>query len=258
MSRTRLRSRLLAALVAGAGAVALVVTLNPAAEAISNSTCRGGTLPSGVYRSVVVRHACNVPAGADIVVKGSVRVIGRDASFIALAPADINIMGNARVRRHGVFGLGVPNEGTGCPTDVHAVVHGNVVARHARTMYLDCTTIYGNVVSRGGGAGGFGPACEASQDVRPLNFVVKDNKIHGRTLVRGWEGCWIGYIRNVSYGTVRLIHNQTGDADSSEFVTNRIFGNLVCLRNSPAPQIGDSMGEKNVVFGHKVGQCAML
>jgi hypothetical protein len=40
--------------------------------------------------------------------------------------------------------------------------------------------------------------------------------------------------------------------------TNTINGNLVCHGNSPAPQIGDSEGQPNVVTGRKVDQCAGL
>jgi hypothetical protein len=41
-------------------------------------------------------------------------------------------------------------------------------------------------------------------------------------------------------------------------VTNVIRGNLNCSGNDPAPQVGDSEGEPNVVSGDKTGQCADL
>jgi hypothetical protein len=43
-----------------------------------------------------------------------------------------------------------------------------------------------------------------------------------------------------------------------EVVTNTIYGDLECSGNSPAPQIGDSGGSPNIVFGLKLGQCASL
>jgi hypothetical protein len=41
-------------------------------------------------------------------------------------------------------------------------------------------------------------------------------------------------------------------------VTNKIGGDLVCHRNDPAPQVGDSGGSPNVVGGRKVDQCEGL
>ena len=45
---------------------------------------------------------------------------------------------------------------------------------------------------------------------------------------------------------------------STEAATNTIFGNLVCLGNTPAAQFGDSGGALNVVYGRKVGQCTAV
>ena len=49
--------------------------------------------------------------------------------------------------------------------------------------------------------------------------------------------------------------NLTGDPDGNEIATNTIRGNLSCAGNSPSPQIGDSAGGQNDVFGHAHGQC---
>lgn len=43
-----------------------------------------------------------------------------------------------------------------------------------------------------------------------------------------------------------------------EIVTNTIKGDLRCSGNSPAPQVGDSGGQPNVVFGKKTGQCVSI
>ena len=40
-----------------------------------------------------------------------------------------------------------------------------------------------------------------------------------------------------------------------EIVTNNIGGNLACFNNNPAAQVGDSMGQPNVVAGQKRGEC---
>jgi hypothetical protein len=57
---------------------------------------------------------------------------------------------------------------------------------------------------------------------------------------------------------VNLNDNVLVDTDGNEYVTNTIHGSLHCSGNSPAPQVGDSEGEPNVVTGAKTGQCAGL
>ena len=55
---------------------------------------------------------------------------------------------------------------------------------------------------------------------------------------------------------MQLIGNRFGDPDAMEIVTNHIGGNLACFNNNPAAQVGDSMGQPNVVGGQKRGECA--
>ena len=43
-----------------------------------------------------------------------------------------------------------------------------------------------------------------------------------------------------------------------ELVTNVILGNLACFGNAPRPQVGDSGGPPNIVFGSELGQCVGL
>jgi hypothetical protein len=88
--------------------------------------------------------------------------------------------------------------------------------------------------------------------------TVEDNDIHGGATIDGYTGFWLGFIRNTVRGTVTLSNNVMDDPDANEFVTNTIHGDLVCHNNSPAPQVGDSEGEPNVVTGRKVDQCAGL
>ena len=73
--------------------------------------------------------------------------------------------------------------------------------------------------------------------------------------ISGYTGFWLGFIRNNVNGQVTLTNNTLGDPDANEYVTNRINGSLVCHGNSPAPQVGDSEGQPNVVNGAKVDQC---
>jgi hypothetical protein len=73
--------------------------------------------------------------------------------------------------------------------------------------------------------------------------------------MQGYNGFWMGFIRNTVIGTVNLNNNVLGDPDGNEYVTNRIIGGLNCAGNSPAPQIGDSEGSPNRVVGGVTGQC---
>jgi hypothetical protein len=109
--------------------------------------------------------------------------------------------------------------------------------------FIDFTTIHGNVISNGGGD-------ITAVDPGGLVFPIKDNVIDGNVIVNGWEGAWFGIIRNTIGGNVSVIDTAgtrvdpaTGILDSTEIVTNIIGGNLVCLRNTPPAQIGDSEGE---------------
>ncbi|MGH3496606.1 MAG: hypothetical protein ACRDP1_03975 [Nocardioidaceae bacterium] len=261
-SPTKLSTRLVLPLSALGLLLAGLTTASTAnantASASTASGCHNGTLASGTYNhGLRITGACAVPAGANVTVNGNLVVSGKHAMLIALAPANITINGNAFARNGAVLGLGVPNEGQGCPSTASAIVNGNVIARHALTMFLDCTTIHGNVTSWRGGMGGFSSDCEATNP-HALNFVIKDNVIFGTTSVHHWRGCWMGYIRNVEYGNVQLLGNHPADADAMEIVTNTIFGNLGCWRNSPHPQVGDSGGGPNQVLGREMGQCRGL
>jgi hypothetical protein len=88
--------------------------------------------------------------------------------------------------------------------------------------------------------------------------TIEDSVIHGGVTIEGYDGFWIGFIRNTVYGDVNLNNNVVGDPDGNEYVTNTIHGSLNCRGNSPAPQIGDSEGSPNQVTGAKTGQCTNL
>ena len=129
---------------------------------------------------------------------------------------------------------------------------GNIIADHALTVYLDGSTIHGNVSVHDGGPG-----------LASTSFVVlpiKDNTIGGNLSVEGWKGGWAGIIRNTVGGNVIFSKNVSVlDPDSNEVQTNVISGNLNCQGNSPAAQVNPADGGlPNTVGGHKTGQCAGL
>jgi len=81
---------------------------------------------------------------------------------------------------------------------------------------------------------------------------------NGGVTIDGYNGFWMGFIRNTVNGGVNLNNNVLVDPDGNEYVTNHINGGLNCSGNSPAPQVGDSEGSPNIVNGRKTGQCAGL
>jgi hypothetical protein len=108
----------------------------------------------------------------------------------------------------------------------------------------------------------------------------KHGVIDGNLIVQGWQGGWIGIIRdtvggNVIYSNNASVLHQTpvpcgdpgtpactgsapgADPDSTEVDTNTIGGNLICQNNSPAAQRGDAPASlPNTVTGNKIGECA--
>ena len=82
--------------------------------------------------------------------------------------------------------------------------------------------------------------------------------MRGNLVIRRLHTCWLGIIRNNVGGSVRLIGNRLGDPDAMEVVTNHVSGNLSCFNNNPVAQVGDSMGEENIVLGQKRGECAAV
>ncbi len=201
-----------------------------------------------------------VASGTTLRVRGDLTV-ARGSCLDAFTLGTVTVRGNVRVDPGAILALGctpgsegpVPPCNTETTTDT---VGGNIIANHPWTMYLDGDTIWGSLISFGGGPG---PTLDPY-----VNFPVKDNVIHGNVWINGWQGAWFGFIRNVASRNVILTNNvgvTTGDSgtpDSTEVVTNTISDNLICFGNRPPAQIGDSGGSPNTVGGRKIGQCAGL
>jgi hypothetical protein len=151
--------------------------------------------------------------------------------------ATVTVRGGVFVGRGGTFILGT--EG-GSPT---GTINGGLVAIGAASVQLHFAHVNGGVFILGGNG---------------FFSTVEDNVINGFGVIYGYSGFWLGFIRNTVHGTVLLSNNHMDDPDANEYVTNTIFGSLVCFGNSPAPQVGDSGGSPNQVSGLKLGQCAGL
>jgi hypothetical protein len=151
--------------------------------------------------------------------------------------ATVLVRGGVSIGSGATFVLGFEEGGS------TGTINGGIVASGASSVQVHFARVNGGV-SIEGGEGFFS--------------TVEDSVIHGGVTINGYRGFWLGFIRNTVSGTVTLTNNVMDDPDANEFVTNTIHGNLVCFGNSPAPQVGDSEGQPNVVTGQKAGQCAGL
>ncbi len=207
------------ALVAAAVAVGVAAR---SAEAASITRCTDFLAP-GTYQRVVV------PAGESCFSDGGVTI--RSGLFV---------QGGA------TFVLGSEE----APGD-NGTIGGGVHGTNPANLQIHFMTINGGVQSSGG-SGPFGGPFDITWT------TIEDSHINGRVSITGYNGFWMGFIRNHVNGSVTLNDNVLVDHDGNEYVTNSIHGSLSCSGNSPAPQIGDSEGSPNQVTGAKKGQCAGL
>jgi len=199
---------------------ALLISVPAAAEPKDKSTTCTDALAPGTYHKVIVPE---------------------DA--VCLSDGPVTIRGGLFVEAGATFVLGSEDN----PVDT-GTISGGVHATDPMNLQIHFTTINGGIVSHGGSGpdgGPFGITWNA----------IEDNAINGMVTIDGYDGFWFGFIRNNVHGSVNLNDNVLVDPDANEYVTNMIHGSLNCSGDSPAPQIGDSGGEPNVVTGQKTGQC---
>jgi hypothetical protein len=209
----------------GAGTLGAMVLSSPTAQAQSakQSTICTDVLAPGTYHKVVVPE---------------------DA--VCLSEGPVTIRAGLFVETGGTFLLGSEDN----PVDT-GTISGGVHATDPMNLQIHFTTINGGIVSHGG-SGPFGGSFDVTWN------AIEDNVINGSVTIDGYDGFWFGFIRNDVHGSVNLNDNVLEDPDANEYVTNTIHGNLNCTGDDPAPQIGDSEGEPNVVTGRKTGQCVDL
>jgi len=214
--------KLVSLLGMGVVTVSTMVGFGGVAAAAGTTRCTD-TLASGTYQKVVV------PEGAVCFSDGVIRI--RDGLWI---------------RSGATFVLG-SEESPGATGTIEDGVH----AVDPASVQIHFATIEGGVDIQGG-SGPFGPPFDVTWN------AIEDNVIHGHVQVVGYDGFWMGFIRNHVFGTVTMRDNTLADPDGNEYVSNTIHGSFQCSGNSPAPQVGDSEGEPNVVTGRASGQCAGL
>lgn len=249
--------RIVRLLVATLGVVAFCAASSAVASAATHHgrvTCHGGTVANGTYRSLRIAGFCSLEASGRVTVRGDVVVTGTGL-FNAATPVTLVVKGDVTVRHRGVAAIGCSPD-VGCAALGADVIRGSLHARRAWGAIVHGTSIGGDAVIRGGGRT---EDCSVMAPFgAPYYSVVEDSSVGGDLVVRGLHTCWFGVIRDTVGGSVRLIGIRLGDPDANEVVTNTIGGNLSCFGNDPAPQVGDSQGQPNVVGGQKRGQCAGL
>ena len=151
----------------------------------------------------------------------------------------------------GSYGRVVVPAGASCFSDGDVTISGGVHATNPANLQIHFMTINGGIESSGG-SGPFGGPFDITWT------TIEDSQINGGVSITGFNGFWMGVIRNHVNGSVNLSGNVLVDEDGNEYVTNTIHGSLSCFGNSPAPQVGDSEGSPNHVTGAKKGQCAAV
>lgn len=245
--------------------VVVPVTTLSAAPALADPThvplCPGGdAIPvSGTYNNLRI-SAREYVSKASLVVTGNL-TIAPGACLDAFSLATVRVGHNVFVEKGATLALGCSPGALGPPAQAPCFtstttdsVGGNIVASQPYSLYLTADSIGGNVISNGGGPGlGVPPA------VPLVTFPIKENTIGGNLILEGWQGGWMGAIRNTVGGNMVYSGNDSvADPDSNEVVTNTVGGNLVCAGNSPAVQFGDSGGSPDVVGGSVIGQCTAV
>jgi hypothetical protein len=195
----------------------------PAAAANGGSTTCTGMLHPGTYHRLVV------PENAVCIGQGPVKIV----AGLWIQPGATFVLGD--------------EEHPGS----NGSINGGVHATDPAGVQIHFTTINGGLEIHGG-SGPFGPPFDVTWN------AIEDNWIHGGATITGYDGFWMGFIRNHVSGTVTLSNNTLVDPDGNEYVTNTIHGSMRCWDNDPAPQVGDSEGSPNVVTGQKAGQCAAV
>lgn len=258
--------------------VAVVVLVGASAGASAGSasggidaTCVGGSVPSGVYLNLNIAGVCTVDAGS-VQVEQNLTVLSGGTLIAAYGGTDkmrvgsnLNVLGNLYVLTNGILVLGCEPVNQICLNDpdqsvgsyfTRDTVGGDLIAEDALAVVVHLVVVGQDVKMTGGGGG---VSCSGSLPPPlggPPYGDFEDMIIGGNLTITGWQSCWLGIFRDAITNKVTLNNNVTADPDGNEMATNSIGGNLRCSGNNPSPQIGDSAGSLNNVFGRAHGQCA--
>jgi hypothetical protein len=258
-------TRLAGIFALASGAIVLHSTAAMAAGGPS-TTCQGGSIAPGTYISLDVAGFCALDSG-NVVVQKNLTVEPGAGLLAAFGGSNLTVGGNLVVLSNGILVLGCEPEAFTCFNDpdqtvgtlvTNDSVGGNLVADGALMVLAHHNTVGQNVAQSGGGGGVTCATQPLGPDGPPAYSTYEDNTIGANASVTGLQTCWLGFIRNTVSGNVNFNDNVNADPDGNEVVTNTISRNLNCSGDSPAPQMGDSGGNPNLVSGRATGQCVGL
>ena len=253
-----------AAVVAVAAAAILGAPVTSASAATGSAVCAGGPIAGGTYQSLTVTGMCEVVAGT-VTVTGNLTVAPNAGLLAAFGGSDLHVGMNLIAQQGSIVVLGCEPEAFVCFNDpdqtvgtlaTHDTVGQNFVATGALMVLAHNNSIGGNATQTSGGGGVTCDNFPLGPDGPPAYSTWEDNTIGRNAAVADVQTCWMGFIRNTVAGNVSYNGNVLADPDGNEVVSNHVARNLNCAANSPAVQVGDSMGNPNVVGGRATGQCA--
>jgi len=258
------RLRLGTIVTAGVVAAGLLLMNSAVSLGSANYVCTGGSIPGGSYASIRVEGFCTVDAGT-VVVRSRVVVAKGAGLAAAFGGSHLRVGGNLRVNAHAILVLGCEASEFPCFNDDQqnptmnsgARIGGSLVVDGALASLVHLTRVGHDVVQTGGG-GGVNCNAQTALQGSPAYATYEDLTVGGSMWILGFRSCWLGLIRDTVGGSVTFSNNVVADPDGNELVSNTIGSDLVCFANSPAPQVGDSHGARNVVGNRAYGQCRHL
>jgi len=253
--------------IAAAGTLVSMLALGPATTAVAAPTwrthvCHGTPRHPGelIGRNldVIVRGLCLVQRGP-VAVSRNIIVTRHSALIVAFARhnSHVDVAGNIFVRKGGVLILGCNPKSFPCIDDPHpkrptlssnSAVGGSIISTVALGMVVHNTRIRHDVRDLGGGGGlTCKPQGPFAHFHSPAYTAWEDNWIGGSVRITDLRTCFVDAIRNWIGGSAAVSRNKAADPDAMEIVSNVVHGNLVCWRNRPKVQFGDSRGVPNRV-----------
>ncbi len=262
---------LLGLIGAGSAGPALAAPATSANPAWSTHVCRGTLHRPGVligtYWNVVVRGVCAVNHGPVLVQRNI--WVDRGSTLLAAYGEHLShlvVDRNIFVKPGATLLLGCEAKHFACLDDPHpkrptlnshSTVFGSLLGDRALGIVVHNTTIQHSVDQVSGGGG---TTCKPHGVFKhfhsPVYSDYEDSFIRGTLVIRHVQSCWLGVIRNFIASSAVISGNKMADPDAMEVVTNTVLRNLICFRNSPKVQFGDSHGKPNKVGRHALFECA--
>ena len=271
------RHKGLTAVVATAGTLLSVLAAGPvtsasAAPAWRNHVCHGTVRHPGhlvgVNLNVWVRGVCLVDRGP-VAVSRNIFIL-RHSSLIAAFGrhhSRLAVGGSIIVHKGGTLVMGCLPRIFPCFDSRHpkhsrlhssSEVQGNIIGLAALGIVVHASRIGHSVNQRGGGGG---VTCVPQGIFKflhnsPAYSDYEDSAIRGNLRIMHVHSCWLGVIRNFIGGSASINRNRMKDPDAMEVVSNIVLRNLICFRNHPKVQFGDSRGRPNRVGRHALFECS--